>query len=107
MHEYSIVKKSHMDAFHFVNYLLYLPQKQHHKHDEHKTFPHIYRLTAFYMAWHAKKPECWHNQARYLRRNNRSKHRKQVKPTRISRSMPIPPVRGGVSSCNQLTHHIR
>ena len=52
MHEYTIVKKSHMDAFHFVNYLLYLPQKQHHKHDEHKTFLHIYRLTAFYMAYH-------------------------------------------------------
>ena len=34
MHEYTIVKKSHMDAFHFVNYLLYLPQKQHHKHAE-------------------------------------------------------------------------
>ena len=25
MHEYTIVKKSHMNAFHFVNYLLYLP----------------------------------------------------------------------------------
>lgn len=63
MHEYTIVKKSHMDAFHFVNYLLYLPQKQHHKHDEHKTFPHIYRLTAFYMACHHAAISMQRNQS--------------------------------------------
>ena len=52
MHEYTIVKKSHMNAFHFVNYLLYLPQKQHYMHDENKTFPRIGCLIAFHMAYH-------------------------------------------------------